>query len=432
MPVAAIDLPAAQRLVPDDVPSAIVHYTLTDERGLALLLTRDSIEVVPLPNLTHAEASALVQKWYDAYYADRDNFDEAIPALLEPVSERAVWPVMEHLAGRGIQRLILRPTSPCTCFRCTPAAWPTALTSPTPVKSSTRPACPFSTAAPPRGRSRRDLLLVENPTADLPFTEIEGQRAAPPLPRPRPPLRWRGNEGPAPERRRSLPRPQLHRPRHLQPDGAAASALVLGNKDDESQWLTLRDVFCTLHLPDNWLTVINGCESGMLRPDQLDELVMLPTGFLYAGATCVLCTLWRVYDLSSASAGGPLPSRVAGRPSRRPGQRPHIGTALREAQRWLRRTSPAASSFSANCCRSCSRACATSCCAGSARSRRRITRRSVPTARRSSRRRTGPLSRRLVWPIRYTRPSAPPPCPSDAVGDPQEGDRPLRPRQRPG
>jgi CHAT domain-containing protein len=101
-----------------------------------------------------------------------------------------------------------------------------------------------------------------------------------------------------------------------------------GDKIDPEQWLTLRDIFCGMHLKANVLTVISGCESGMLRPDRVDEVVGLPSGFLYAGATCVLSTLWAVYDLSSALLMDRFHAEWLGGKS--------VAAALREAQRWLR------------------------------------------------------------------------------------------------
>jgi CHAT domain-containing protein len=93
-------------------------------------------------------------------------------------------------------------------------------------------------------------------------------------------------------------------------------------------WLTLRDIFTGLHLRQNLLTIINGCESGMVLPDRVDEYVGLPSGFLYAGATCVLSTLWAVYDLSSALLMDRFHHEWQGDTS--------IAAALHAAQRWLR------------------------------------------------------------------------------------------------
>jgi CHAT domain-containing protein len=106
--------------------------------------------------------------------------------------------------------------------------------------------------------------------------------------------------------------------------------LVLGGKGParREEWLTLRDVFTPLHLPQNVLTVLNGCESGMVETDRVDEYVGLASGFLFAGATCVLSTLWAVYDLSSALLALRFHELwLEGRSA---------GVALAEAQRWLR------------------------------------------------------------------------------------------------
>jgi CHAT domain-containing protein len=45
------------------------------------------------------------------------------------------------------------------------------------------------------------------------------------------------------------------------------------------------------------LTVLNGCESGLLLPDVLDDYHNFTTGFLFAGAPCVVSTLWAIPDL---------------------------------------------------------------------------------------------------------------------------------------
>src|SRR5262249_16292753 len=64
-------------------------------------------------------------------------------------------------------------------------------------------------------------------------------------------------------------------------------------------------------------------------PDQIDEYVGLPSGFLFAGATCVVASLWSVPDLATAVLMGRFYANWRERGL-------HIGAALREAQRWLR------------------------------------------------------------------------------------------------
>src|SRR5207249_11212910 len=55
------------------------------------------------------------------------------------------------------------------------------------------------------------------------------------------------------------------------------SALILESKDPahRERWLALRDIFARMHLRQNTLTVLSGCESGMLKPDPVDEYVGL-------------------------------------------------------------------------------------------------------------------------------------------------------------
>src|SRR5206468_2854281 len=65
-----------------------------------------------------------------------------------------------------------------------------------------------------------------------------------------------------------------------------------------------------------------------VKPDHVDEYIGLPAGFLYAGARCVLSSLWAVSDLPTALLMDRFQRECdAGR---------SVAAALREAQRWLR------------------------------------------------------------------------------------------------
>ncbi|MEO0445139.1 MAG: CHAT domain-containing protein, partial [Verrucomicrobiota bacterium] len=106
------------------------------------------------------------------------------------------------------------------------------------------------------------------------------------------------------------------------------SALVLQTKEPSPHWLRLREIFASLPLPKCVEVVLNGCESGRLRPDAADEYVSLPTGFLFRGATRVVSTLWAIYDTSAALL------MVRYHELSREGLA--SAEALRQAQRWLR------------------------------------------------------------------------------------------------
>ncbi len=269
-PVAAIDFVTAQRLVPDDVPSAIVQYTLTDDRGIALILTKDGVELVPLPRLSHGEALELARKWYDVYYTDRNNFDAAIPSLLESVAERAVQPVVDHLAGRGIERLILSPNRALHLFPLHACRLADGRYLTDAYEVVYTPSLSILHRCARRQRCRRsDLLIVENPTRDLPFTEVEGHQLRKRYPAPHHTRlygRWATKDD-VMKNAGSSHVINYTGHAYFNPMEPLRSALILGDNHDEQQWLTLRDIFCALHLPETWLAVINGCESGMLMPD---------------------------------------------------------------------------------------------------------------------------------------------------------------------
>jgi CHAT domain-containing protein len=95
------------------------------------------------------------------------------------------------------------------------------------------------------------------------------------------------------------------------------------------QRLTLRDLLTRRAvLPKNVLTILNGCETGLLMPEVLDDYQSLTTGFLFAGAQCVLSTLWAVHDLPSALLMEKFQKLLLDGES--------ASAALRASQRWLR------------------------------------------------------------------------------------------------
>src|SRR5262249_22967344 len=134
--------------------------------------------------------------------------------------------------------------------------------------------------------------------------------------------------------RSTVPWPSSDRPRLLPPRPAAPVGPGAGGQRRTlpPRYLTLADLFTRLHMPHNRLTVISGCESELVEMGVIDEYVGLPSGFLYAGAPCVLSTLWPVADLSSAL----LMARFH---EEWDNGRRSVAAALHSAQRWLREIS---------------------------------------------------------------------------------------------
>lgn len=64
-------------------------------------------------------------------------------------------------------------------------------------------------------------------------------------------------------------------------------------------WFTLPQIY-QLHL-NSRLVTLSGCETGTSEVTAGDDLVGLTRGFLYAGASSLLVSLWRVFDASTAT-----------------------------------------------------------------------------------------------------------------------------------
>ncbi|MFM0478755.1 CHAT domain-containing protein [Paraburkholderia strydomiana] len=73
------------------------------------------------------------------------------------------------------------------------------------------------------------------------------------------------------------------------------SALMLANEDR----LTLRDVL-HLRLQNTRLVVLSACETAIPGEKLADEIINLPMGFLYAGTSGVIGSLWSIPDISTS------------------------------------------------------------------------------------------------------------------------------------
>jgi len=348
-PVRPITFQEAQRLIPSDVPTAVVQFTLTCDLGLAVVISHAGPQLVRLPDCSTGQAREMAQAWFAAYYdrpvlregapeTERQDmlcqwmrrWEKALPALLEPVARAVVQPLLAQLPT-GLTRLVFCPNQWLHVFPLHACRMIDGRVLAEQHEVVYTPSLSLLHRCANRHRPKaRAGVLIQDPTSDLAFARVEGES-----------LRRRFSGwgeplvGSRAERERILRRASrcdlLHYTGHsfFDPANALASGLVLGSKDDARLWLTLRHVFSELNLQRNRLTILNGCESGMLVPEIIDEYIGLTHGFLYAGAQCVLSTLWAVHDLSSAllidrfyqewSAAAKSPA-----------------TALREAQRWLR------------------------------------------------------------------------------------------------
>jgi CHAT domain-containing protein len=109
---------------------------------------------------------------------------------------------------------------------------------------------------------------------------------------------------------------------------------VLADKDiaiDLEKCLTLTDIITHFQLDNCRLVTLAACETGIIEPKNTsDEYIGLPSGFLLAGSTNVVCSLWTV----SATATALLMIKFYEELQ----QQSNIVLALNTAQRWLRDT----------------------------------------------------------------------------------------------
>lgn len=176
-------------------------------------------------------------------------------------------------------------------------------------------------------RGGAEFLLAENPTGDLLFTHVEGAALG---------RRFQGRGAVRHLSRTAVQKEALragvldcrvfHYSGHAGFDGREPldSSLLLSGEP----W-TLAEVFSGVRLRRNELTILNGCESGLLIPDVLDDYHNFTTGFLFAGSRCVVATLWSIPDLPSALLMDRFHERCLD------GETP--AAALRHAQETIRR-----------------------------------------------------------------------------------------------
>ncbi len=102
--------------------------------------------------------------------------------------------------------------------------------------------------------------------------------------------------------------------------------LADGNTLDLEKCLTLVDIF-NLNLPECRLVTLSACETGLTKSTTSDEYIGLPSGFLKAGSSSVVSSLWSVDDFATALLMIRFYDNLPTLP---------IAQALSEAQHWLR------------------------------------------------------------------------------------------------
>ena len=330
-PVPPVSAEQAQEIIPNR-ETALVQFTLTEQAGLALILTQERIIPVELPECTSDSVFQLALEWFQGYYTgrlSREAWNAHLESALATLSAWVLHPLLAHIP-EGVSTLILSPNRALHIFplhACPLGESDQRLCDLYEVHFT--PSLSILHRCVQRERQRTSELLSIDIPSDLLFRDPELYRVEQQF-APRVNRILHGASVKQDVLAQSPESHVWHYPGHcsFNIETPLQSALLFGEADESERWLTLRDVFVGLHLPQTRLAVLSACESGMLRPDTLDEYVGFPTAFLYAGATCVINSLWKVGDLPTCLLIDRFYQNWKGGLS--------IGTALRQAQNWLR------------------------------------------------------------------------------------------------
>jgi CHAT domain-containing protein/tetratricopeptide (TPR) repeat protein len=82
------------------------------------------------------------------------------------------------------------------------------------------------------------------------------------------------------------------------PENYSYRSLANGDRIDLKKCLTLGDIF-NLSLPECRLVTLSACETGRIDVNSSDEYIGLPSGFLKAGSSSVISSLWSVDDFAT-------------------------------------------------------------------------------------------------------------------------------------
>ena len=339
------------------VPSggALVAFMLTPAGSAALVIPSGATRVDATHALTLGDEAfdAITELlngtpekagWLRAYYDSRDEADTATWQEVIASATRALWDVVmgriqARLQGLGLAQgspVILMPQSMLALLPLH-AAWrdvgaarrsfvddyavtyaPSLYASKAALRQLAEPA-----------RAQKQLLLVVNPTLDLPYAAMEGDAVASHFTSDATRVLSREEATEAAVVAAVRGSTYLHFATHGTYDwrDVMRSHLSLA----QSSRLTLGRVTSTdFDLDSARLVVLSACETGFTEFQRApDEFLGLPAGFMEGGAPGIVSALWSINDLSTALLFEEFYRRHLG-------QGEDVATALGGAQRWLR------------------------------------------------------------------------------------------------
>ncbi len=349
-----------------DDKTALIEWYLTRDRIYVFVVTggHGKISVWESTPTKYSELQQLRQTYLDAYFSNKSQWKTNLDGFLQRLSDILDLPQLIAGIPPDYRQLILIPYRdlhlfPLHALVLNRATEPQYLCDRFPDGIKYAPSCQFLQVSQrnQKSESQNRFFAIQNPTEDLTYADLEVEAIFPAFhPNASCLTRQQATKialSQHPYERDFRSAEYLHfaghggfnftNPMHsfLVLAGAVAGGESTTGRDTERfvSWrkgesvelekcYTLGELF-ELNLPHCRLVILSACETGLIgvSPD-LEEYISLGLGFLYAGATNVICSLWSVNDLSTAILMVKLYEELQIQPS--------ISLALNQVQQWLR------------------------------------------------------------------------------------------------
>ncbi|MBS0016021.1 MAG: CHAT domain-containing protein, partial [Arthrospira sp. SH-MAG29] len=360
-----------------DKETVLVEWYLTRERIYTFIVTGEQGEIsvhISTPE-QFRELQELRQSYLESYSRDFSHWETHLGEFLRRLRDILDLPQLLAKLSPNYQRLILVPYRDLHLFplHALPLGdgEPEYLADRFPQGVTYSPSCQFLQVSQRNRKtpSQKRLFAIQNPTEDLDYADLEVEAILAKFP---PNTRYLARTDASktalnqdPHRQYfqgadylhfaghgafnfnspllsplvlagakvpvSSPEPAPVPPRENASPATATTRFLpwrKGTQIDLTQCYTLGELF-ELHLPACRLVILSACETGLTDfSPELEEYISLGLGFLYAGATNVICSLWAVNDVSTAILMVKFYEEMETQPS--------VALALKQAQQWMR------------------------------------------------------------------------------------------------
>ncbi len=293
------------QLLSENPDATLVHYSFTVNGAYAVILAHDHREVIQLGNFTSSELRMLARQWIEFYRetasglldAEDDQspwpleLEEALADVLGRVAKNVVLPILDFLPAT--KKLVICSPHSLQVFPLHACLLPSGEFLGDRFSISYTPSLSvFKSRFEPEIGENLKVLFVGDPAGDLPLARLEVEQLS----------RYYNNSV-------KLVKEQATKREFLSIASEMACVHYAGHSKFDfgdnletalmlsDSRMTLRNIFSEFRMSGGGLVILNGCETGNVVPDAFDDYLSFPVGFIYAGASAVISSLWIVDDL---------------------------------------------------------------------------------------------------------------------------------------